>query len=612
MSPETWESIAQRKRDSLYSLIPPAWRLTSIPSPLPLDVRPLIAQSNILTAAELAITSDHDATSLSQLIRSRAVTAEAITTAFCKRAALAHQLTSCLSEIFFADAIAQARVLDAELARTGKPRSQLHGIPVSLKDTFSVKGCDGCAGIASLVGGGAVAAEDAPLVDILRARGAVLYCKTNVAQTLMALDSVNNVFGRVRNPRNGLVTAGGSSGGEGALVAMGGSVLGVGTDVGGSVRIPAFCNGLYGIKPSCGRVPISAGRQQQQQQQRQGEEEVHGLAVSPPGVAEMGLTPSAGPLATSIRDCEMFLRVVADSCPWEKDAAVIYGPWDAQGTLSSSTSLFSSSSLSASSPSSGSSSSSSSPLVMGLLRSDGITTPLPPVAKVLEETVQVLRRAGVQVTELHGAKPLLKKCQSLANAFFNVDGNNHVLDLLDKTGEPLIPWLKGRLKRRPPLDMHAIARLHAQRTQLQKDMLRLWEGDEGPGKGGTRRRIDAVICPVAPHPVPEVDRWNGVNYTSAFVVLDYPAGTIPVRDVTEGDLREELAEEEERAVLGGWDARNKELWNPDTVDRRVYLNTMLSVQVVAPRLQERKLCQAMALIDELVKADGAARRSAKL
>lgn len=74
------------------------------------------------------------------------------------------------------------------------------------------------------------------LVETLLQAGAVLYCKTNVPQTLMALDSHNNVFGRTLNPRNLMVTAGGSSGGEGALVAMRGSVLGVGTDVGGSIR----------------------------------------------------------------------------------------------------------------------------------------------------------------------------------------------------------------------------------------------------------------------------------------------------------------------------------------------------------------------------------------
>lgn len=97
---------------------------------------------------------------------------------------------------------------------------------------------------------------NSPLVDILLDNGAVLYVKTNIPQTLMTADSENNVFGRVLNPNKLTLTAGGSSGGEGALVGMRGSILGVGTDIGGSIRIPAFCCGTYGFKPSTDRVPF--------------------------------------------------------------------------------------------------------------------------------------------------------------------------------------------------------------------------------------------------------------------------------------------------------------------------------------------------------------------
>lgn len=82
--------------------------------------------------------------------------------------------------------------------------------------------------------------------------GAVLYCKTNLPQTIMTGDSDNNVFGRTLNPRNTALTAGGSTGGEGALLALRGSILGVGTDVGGSIRVPSVCNGIYGLRPSLG------------------------------------------------------------------------------------------------------------------------------------------------------------------------------------------------------------------------------------------------------------------------------------------------------------------------------------------------------------------------
>jgi len=343
-------------------------------------------------------------------------------------------------------------------------------------------------------------------VDILLEQGAVLYCKTNISQTLMALDSDNNLFGRVLNPRNRLVTAGGSSGGEGTLVAMRGSVLGVGTDIGGSIRIPAMCNGLYGIKPSSQRIPFIG-------------QEVGQL----PGADKLGLQASAGPIAASARDCELFLKVIADAKPWEKDPNVAFGWWEGQGELGRK------------------------PL-LGVLRTDGITTPLPPIAKVLDETVQVLRQAGVEVVEIEA--PAFKKCQSLANSFFSIEGNNHILNILEKTGEPLIPWLSTRLRRKKPLGLVEVSELNARKAVLEREMLGIWRDEKG-------RAIDAFICPVAPHPVPEIDRWNGVGYTSAFVLLDYAAGTLPVRDFAEGDLKEELSSDSE--VLGGWDARNRDL-----------------------------------------------------
>ncbi|KAJ5124456.1 Amidase [Penicillium bovifimosum] len=592
MSSQIYHAIARRKLNTLQSLIPKNWLLDPLPEPLPLDVRPLVPKSTVLTPDELSITSSHDVTSLSQLIHSRALTSEAITTAFCKRAAIAQQLTNCLSEILFLPAIERAQALDAEYKRTGKTRGPLHGIPISLKDTYNIKGYDSSIGMASLAEN--PAKENAALVDILLEQGAVLYCKTNVSQTLMALDSHNHLFGRVMNPRNRRVTAGGSSGGEGALVAMRGSVLGIGTDIGGSVRIPAMCNGLYSIKPSSQRLPFMG-------------QEIGQL----PGIDKLGLQASAGLMTTSVRDCELFLKAIADANPWEKDPNVAFGSWEGQGEIRRK------------------------PL-FGVLRADGITTPLPPVAKVLYETVEALRTAGFEVVEINA--PGFKKYHSLANSFFGMGGFNHTFDLLERTGEPLIPWLDTRLRRKSPADLMQLSELHVRKSTLEKEMLGIWRDEKG-------RMIDALICPVAPHPVPEIDRWNGVGYTSAFVVLDYPAGTLPVRDVSNDDLMDELPESD---VLGGWDSRNRDLcklssfvspiilsctpllhvlntWfplpsgveavvnpvlqdytdpsktgHPNTNDRSVYLNTKLSVQVVAPRLQERRLYQAMALIDEVL------------
>jgi amidase len=409
-----------------------------------------------------------------------------------------------LTEIFFDDAIARAKWLDNEYKRTGEPIGPLHGVPVSLKDTFKVKGYDASIGIAALAEN--PAKENSLLVDLLLEAGAVLYCKTNIPQTLMALDSDNNLFGRVLNPRDRRVTAGGSSGGEGALVAMRGSVLGVGTDVGGSIRIPAMCNGLYGIKPSAQRIPYV------------GQE-----GGTRPGASKIGLPASAGPIARSLRDCELFLQTISNMKPWERDPAVSYGMWDEQGAIQEK------------------------PLI-GVIRTDGLITPLPPIAKVVDEMVQKLRQSGQEVFEIDAAA--FKKCQSLANAFFGIDGGNYMFDLLEETSEPLINWLSTRLKRKPPTTLPNLVDIHVKKIALETEMLKIWRDPK------TGRTVDAIICPVAPHPTPPIDRWNGASYTSSFVLLDYPAATLPVREFKESDLEGEIPAGE---PLGSWDKVNREL-----------------------------------------------------
>ena len=166
---------------------------------------------------------------------------------------------NCLTEIFFDKAIERARSLDAKRrAEPNEPLPPLFGLPISLKDSFQVIGEDTTVGLACYAN--EPAGENSALVSMLLDLGAVLYCKTNLPQSLMTADSDNNVFGRTLNPRNLHLTAGGSTGGEGALIALSGSILGVGTDIGGSIRIPSLCNGIYGFKPSAGLVPLSGGR----------------------------------------------------------------------------------------------------------------------------------------------------------------------------------------------------------------------------------------------------------------------------------------------------------------------------------------------------------------
>ena len=429
-----------------------------------------------------------------------------------QRAAISHQVTRCIAEPLFPSAIERARQLDEHLQRTGKPVGPLHGLPISVKDCFHVKGADASIGIAALAFN--PSRTNSPIVSLLLSLGAVIIAKTNVPQTMGALDSCNHLYGRTLNPLNRQLTAGGSSGGEGVLVAMRGSMVGFGTDIGGSIRVPAMCNGIYGFKPSVGRVPF-------------GDLESGQMA----GKGRISLQAVGGPLANTVADLGAVMAEIVpraelfgeDCIPgrWERESAILPELKPRNFTI-------------------------------GVLKSDGIVTPLPPITRILDEVAESLRQTpGVTVVDI----PLpaaLKKCQAIAGRLMGVDGGATMLDILEKTGEPLIPWLEGRTKRGNPLTLAQLAQLQEQRSAVEKELLAMWTIG-----GFYTDRVDAIITPVAPHPVPEIDRYNAVGYTSSFVLLDYPAGTVPVRNFRESDL--ETGKDMNDPVIGSWDKANRAL-----------------------------------------------------
>ena len=298
-----WREKARQKRQQQAASIPAAWRLQTVPTDFK-DCRPVIESCGILSAAELGITNTADGpTILHNLVVSRTWTSEAVATAFCKRAAVAQQLIGCCTEMFFEQAIHDAKRLDAHLASTGAPVGPLHGLPISVKDSFNVQGHDSTIGWVGLVG--QPAAEDDVAVQQLKALGAVIYCKTNIPQSLMSSDSYNHVFGQSVNALNKTLISGGSSGGEGALVGGRGSFLGIGTDIGGSIRIPAVLQGLYGLSPTVGRV---ANRESARTQ-------------------KYGVPPVAGPIASTLSGIELFMEAYLSSKPWESDPKLLPIPW---------------------------------------------------------------------------------------------------------------------------------------------------------------------------------------------------------------------------------------------------------------------------------------------
>lgn len=149
-------------------------------------------------------------------------------------------------------AMMQARAADAARAR-GRPVGPLHGVPMTIKDSFDTAGMVTTYG--TIGRRDFVPKTDATVVRRLRDAGAILLGKTNTPEFTLDFDTRNLVYGQTRNPHDPSRSPGGSSGGAGAIVAAGGVPFDIGSDYGGSIRLPAHFNGICGIKPSAGRVP---------------------------------------------------------------------------------------------------------------------------------------------------------------------------------------------------------------------------------------------------------------------------------------------------------------------------------------------------------------------
>jgi amidase len=237
------------------------------------------------------------------------------------------------------------------------------------------------------------------LVSILLNLGAVLYVKTNIPQSLMTADSHNNIFLRTVNPNSLHLTAGGSSGGEGALSALKGSILGVGTDVAGSIRIPGYCNGVTGFKPSTRRIP-------------------YGGQTGPGRAGSWAILGSAGPICRSVRDANFFCEAVLSQDCWVYDEMVISTPWrNVQLTQKKKK------------------------LRLGLYREVERWSLSPTLSRVFDVASKALVDAG---HELINIVPLLPKdimVQAMLVAFsmFSLDPQSTPFKNIAKSGEPIIP-----------------------------------------------------------------------------------------------------------------------------------------------------------------------------
>ncbi|KAL3443957.1 amidase signature domain-containing protein [Aspergillus insuetus] len=463
-----WESIAARKCQALKDSIPAEWVIPADTLPLDdqADVVSFYTESGFFTREEREITATI-ATKILDNLYSGLWTSEQVTRAFCKTAAAAQQLTNCLSEIFFDKAISRAKELDAYFHETGKTKGPFHGLPISIKDNLNVTGFDTTIGFTSLVD--KPATHESVIVDMLLEAGAVLYCKTNVSTAMMIAESVNNTFGRTVNPRNRNLTTGGSSGGEAALIAFGGSRIGIGSDIGGSLRIPAACTGLFALRPSCGRFPNSLARAC-----LEGQESVNGVV---------------GPIAATLEEIVLCSRTIVDQKPWLRDPKCLPIPWREPVQIKR-------------------------PLKIGVLWNDGVVKPTPPVARALEQTVKRLMEAGHEIVPWKPTGHL--EMLGILQQLFLADGGKSVRALLEPTGEPFRPEMK-MWESAKELSVYELWQLHRSRNALCKAYLDRWN-DDG---------IDVLLCPATPYSAVENTKFAYGGYTCVFNLLDYPATSFP-------------------------------------------------------------------------------------
>ena len=196
------------------------------------------------------------ATQLARRIRARELTATDVVEVHLRRLRAVNPVLLAVVEPRERIARDEARAADERIARGGTDDlPPLFGVPVTVKECFALTGFKQTSGLPSRRS--YVASTDATAVARLKSAGAIILGTTNVSELCMWMESDNRVYGRTRNPYDPRRIVGGSSGGEGAIVGSGASPLGLGSDVGGSIRLPAFFNGVFGHKPSPGVVPNS-------------------------------------------------------------------------------------------------------------------------------------------------------------------------------------------------------------------------------------------------------------------------------------------------------------------------------------------------------------------
>lgn len=482
-----WEPKIKAYADKLKAGILPEFLIPESALPLENELDLGIDVSNfaasVFSPEELALT-EISGTELAAKIAKGQVTAVDALTAYAKRATVAHQLTNCAMELFIDEGMKRAKELDEIYSKTGKVVGPLHGLPVSLKEHYGYKGKVTHASYVGKLDN--VTDEFALTLKDLLAQGAVFYVRTSEPQMLMHLCSNNNITGKTRNPRNTSLTPGGSSSGEGAIAAMKGSVFGLGSDIGGSIRCPAAFCGVWGLRPSQKRISMLGS--------------LSGMIDQ----VQEAIYPVLGPLARSADDIDLFMSAVLGREPWLVDPLVLPLPWkkEPEPELSS--------------------------LKVAIIYDDGVVKPTPPIARALETAAKKLKAAGVSVVEWDNID--VEKLVGACNAGYNYDGNVSQKNQIELSGEPLTALTKKYLTF--GCGDSGLSGLEVQQLCNTRDKGRLDYMAQMNSKN-----IDFILSPTYVSVAAKPESIHYWGYTNLWNILDFPNVVFPTdMEVEDSDL----------------------------------------------------------------------------
>lgn len=483
----SWQDVAkfmQDYRDSSISAVSPP--IPDPPKEIPLNVTKL--PSSLLTKEEVSITETPPETLVSQLADGKLSAAD-VTNAFLRRAGLAQKLTNCVTDLLPDRALTRAKYLDDYLAEHKKPIGPLHGLPISVKEHIGMKDLNNNAGFISWCD--RTAPDDALILKLLWKAGAVFYVRTTQPQTLMHLETSSNIYGVTVNPFNRNLTSGGSSGGEGALVGLRGSCMGIGTDIGGSIRSPAANNGVFGLRPTSYRLPCG------------------GFAATMHG--QEHVVPVVGPLSTSLEGVKLFMKTLIDQKPWLYEPSLLPFPWR-EATNSSLLRTDNEGKRK---------------LKVGIMSDDGVVRPHPPILRGINKLKAALSsHPDIELVDF----PPYKHDEGwrIISSLYFADGASQERAAIDASSEPWRPLSDFIITNNPnvkELSVTDVWTLTCDREAYRAKYAEHWNSISGSVE--TDDLVDVLLCPVGPGTAPLIDTAKYWGYTSQWNILDYPALVFP-------------------------------------------------------------------------------------